>query len=207
MKYTDIIFDVDGTLSNTLKALVESWKSILLDITGKTFPDKVLSECMGMSGDDIFRKFGIYDRLDHYSRIWSGIFKELLTDVRPYDGITETLQSLEEKGYRLGIITSRHRSDYEEYRDLDSIKRYFTTVITVEDSARPKPNADPVHAYAEKTGASLDRIIYIGDAVFDYECAMNAGVDFGLALWGAQSPEKIGAAIRLSHPSEILDIV
>ena len=81
---------------------------------------------------------------------------------------------------------------------------YFSTVIFVEDSELPKPSPEPMLEYLKRTGANKRDVLYIGDSIYDFQCASNAGVEFGLALWGCNSVKHIQANYFFKTPKDIL---
>lgn len=68
-------------------------------------------------------------------------------------------------------------------------------------------DADPILKYMELEGITAKDAIYIGDSVYDYQCARSAGVDFGLAAWGKSFAQDIDAHFTLKHPKEVLEVV
>lgn len=65
---------------------------------------------------------------------------------------------------------------------------------------------DPLLTYMERTHTQPEEILYIGDAIYDYQCAQNAGVDFGLVMWGSPPKERMNARYFLKTPYDILNI-
>ena len=62
-------------------------------------------------------------------------------------------------------------------------------------------------AYLNKEGVKSCEVLYIGDTLYDRDCAVNAGVDFGLAMWGCHSVEQIDATYYFETPSEVLQVI
>lgn len=102
--------------------------------------------------------------------------------------------------------TSKNRQEYCADFIPFGLASYFTTVITVDDSILPKPSAEPLLSYLLKTGANSQDIIYIGDTSYDCECANNAKIDFGLAMWGQSSLKQGNILYSFRTPEDILFI-
>ena len=83
------------------------------------------------------------------------------------------------------------------------LAKYFTTVVCADDTVEHKPNAAPLLAYLAKANASPQNTIYIGDSIYDIQCATNAGIDFGLALWGNNISNPIQANYYFKTPNDI----
>lgn len=204
MKYKHFIFDVDGTLVDNEPAVLQTWKDALLEIQGKTYETKDIAFVLGVPGETAFEKFGV-ENPEAAFELWRRLFLKYSPTVKLFVGISETLASLKEKGKQLGVVTSRTRSEFADDATLDRIADYFGTTICVTDSPRPKPFADPILTYLEKTAAAPQDVLYIGDTVYDCLCAKNAGVDFALAAWGNNSKENITAKYFFNSPVEIAE--
>lgn len=83
----------------------------------------------------------------------------------------------------------------------------MTYAICADDTERHKPHPEPLLKFLEVSGAKAESSIYIGDAIYDYECAREAGVDFGLALWGCRQPDTIPAKYQFEHPRDVLALL
>ena len=103
------------------------------------------------------------------------------------------LQELQNQMFRLGIITSKNRTEYANDFLPFQLSEYFDTIICVEDAALPKPSPEPMFEYMKRTGADISNVLFIGDSIYDFQCASSSGVDFGLALWGYKCTKQINA--------------
>lgn len=138
------------------------------------------------------------------NKIWNCNFKKLAYTISVFSGIESLLQELQNQGYKLGIITSKNKTEYaNDFRPFQ-LSEYFDTVICVEDAALPKPFPEPMIEYLKRTGANTRDVLYIGDSIYDFQCASNSGVEFGLALWGCKSIKHIYANYFLKTPQDIL---
>ena len=109
--------------------------------------------------------------------------KLLQHTIQPFQGIKECLQSLLSRGYLFGIVTSKTYQEY--YSDFEplGLADFFSTIVCAYDTDEHKPNAAPLVAYLAKANVSPENALYIGDSIYDIQCADNAGVDSGLVLW------------------------
>ena len=100
----------------------------------------------------------------------------------------------------------------EAYRDMirvfegvEELLRDFDCVVCADDTVRHKPDSEPLLYYLEQTGCQGDELLYIGDSVYDRQCAAGAGTAFGLAGWGAQPG--VSAPLIFSTPQQAAQIL
>ena len=141
--------------------------------------------------------FQIYPRWEQYEQ-------EYQYTAYLYEGIVPLLDSLKKKGCVLGIITSKTMPQYTSSFLPFQISEYFQTVITADDTVRHKPDPEPMLAYMERTGVCPRQILYIGDSIYDMQCAAQAGVDSCLALWGCHCPDGILSTHRFEEPAGMM---
>jgi HAD superfamily hydrolase (TIGR01549 family) len=203
MKYSHIIFDVDGTLIDTEKALLRSLQDTLFELKGQK-PDLAdLKFSFGIPGEDTFKQMDI-SNIKEASQIWYNHFiKDHHSSVGLFPGIETLIKDLHSKGYQLGIVTSRNRFEFRNDFPRFGVSEYFGTVVCADDSEHSKPHPGPMLKYLETAGIESSEALYIGDTAYDMQCAAGAGVDFGLALWGHNSARHIRAAWYFQTPYEV----
>lgn len=205
MKYTHVVFDVDGTLLDSEDAVLLSFQKALFTVQGKMYPIKELHFALGIPGYDALEQMKV-DRIDEIFHLWGDLEQKFAYTLKLFDGITPTLSQLKKEKVKLGIITSRTREEFQSAFSPLGLNSYFEHIICAEDSAEHKPNAGPMLKYLELTQADKKEVLYIGDSVYDCDCAKGAGVDFALALWGCRVPEKISPVYALKQPQDILSL-
>ena len=207
-KYKHLVFDIDGTLMDTVQLHMESLRALLKELTGKDVPEEELTFTFGIPGLDSLTQLGISDvetALEKWVSYYQVVAERL--SLKLFPGIRGVLGQLHRSDVKLGIITSKLRVEYDtQFLDL-GIADWFETVITSSDTPKGKPYPDPMYAYLEKTGADKEEVLYFGDTVYDMDCARSAGVDQALVLWGCLAPDGIEATYRLKKPEDILEFV
>ncbi len=206
--YSHLVFDIDGTLIDTVKIHMISLERVLREYWGEDakFPDLRFS--FGIPGGAAMEALKLPDPAEAHKR-WE---KEYLSCAKEspgqlFPGMEETLEKLSGREVHLGLITSKTRSEYEaDFRDRE-LGGYFDCVVTSSDTRKGKPFPDPMLEYLKRTGAKPGEVLYLGDSVHDMTCARDAGVDHGLVLWGSLMPDGIEATYRLEKPEEILGFV
>lgn len=202
MKYDVVVFDVDGTLIDTEEPILLSLQHMLLRVTGRLYPLEELYFALGIPGAEALRRLDIPDK-EKAMEMWLSYIARYEYMQKPFQGIPEVAAWLKAQGVGLGIVTSRLREDFRKSVGGYDFIRYFDTVICADDTTKHKPEAEPMLALIEKMDVEPSRVLFVGDSVYDMECARAAGADGALALWGAHFPEKIKAAFYIESPDDI----
>lgn len=206
MRYRHIVFDIDNTLIHTEYAVLLSLQKVIDDISSTHVPLSDLLFALGIPGEDALSKFDLPDKQAALI-LWEKYIREYDHTVHIFDGIPELLEKLKICGYQLGIITSKTRHEYQIEFESYPICQYFHHVVCADDTQRHKPDAQPMHHYLELSHASNAEILYIGDSIYDMQCAAAAGVDCGLAVWGCRSLQHIKATYYLNQPCEVFQLL
>lgn len=83
--------------------------------------------------------------------------------------------------------------------------KYFEHIILVEDTTEHKPAPAPMLEYLRRTGANPGNVVYVGDTVYDEQCATSAGVSFARAAWGSHQ-DIPNATYNLKTPNDLLTL-
>ena len=201
--YSNIVFDVDGTLIDTEDASLLSLRDLVLEVLKIDMPLEDLLFSQGIPSREALDILGI-ELSEKTGILWQGYYSKYITNDLLFEGIAETLEQLRIIECPLGIITSRSNSEYQKDFAPLGLSHYFQYVICANDTKKHKPDPEPMLKYLELSGADPSKVLYIGDTQYDMECATGAGVDFALALWGAKNPDSIKAKYHLKHPGEVL---
>ncbi|WP_256760500.1 HAD family hydrolase [Cohnella sp. WQ 127256] len=204
--YTCIIFDVDGTIINTEKAVIGSLQKTLKEVTGREYGHDELTFVLGVPGSTALPMLGIHN-VDEINDKWNGYMKEYYGDIHIYEGIDSVLKTLNEAKMMTGIVTSKTNQELEEDFVPFGLMDLLPFRVTADDTLKHKPNPEPILKFLELSGANKSEAIYIGDTVYDRDCAAAAGVDFALAAWGAHSPDEIEARYKFNEPVDILKLL
>jgi pyrophosphatase PpaX len=189
-----ILFDLDGTLINSIDHIVACWQH-----TART--------CLGreMTREEILPTLG-RALLECFEEIAPGRSLELREEYRAYqkqthdttvtlvEGTRETLRELKAAGLRLGVVTSKGLPVAMEGLDLFDLAPFFDALVTYEDTQRHKPNPDPLLVASERLGIEPAQMLYVGDAVVDIQAGRAAGMQTAGVTWGAASREELAAA-------------
>ena len=213
MTYTTYIFDLDGTLLDTLADLAASVNYALRThgMPEHTINDvrrfvgngvrKLMERAVpdGASNPDFEAAFATFRQ--HY-------MAHSLDTTRPYDGIPETLDALKAKGCHLAVVSNKMMAATQ-----DLCRHFFPDTIEVAigeneaEGIRKKPAPDTVIAALRQLGVGQERAVYVGDSDVDLETARNSGLPCISVLWGFRDRDFLlqhGAETFISAPSELL---
>ena len=214
MKYKLAIFDLDGTLLDTLDDLVDS---LLHTLAAAKLPSRTRDEVRRFVGNGIHKLIeravpaGSSDELiDNIEREFRAYYKLHCADkTRPYDGIIELLKRLRTAGVLCAVVSNKGDFAVQEL-----VQQYFPGLLdcAVGERAgvRTKPAPDSVNEVLRTLGANRADAVYIGDSDVDIDTAKNAGMDSISVLWGFRDREFLvghGAVRFVGTPGEIGDIV
>lgn len=203
MDVKHIIFDIDGTLIDTRYAALKSLQDTLYEMKGKRHDIEDLAFAFGIPGAVTLQQLGVED-VELGNKLWNKHMHQYKQQMKCFDGIRDLLDSLCAEGYELGIITSKTTQEYIDDFLPFGLEGYFDLALCVEDCPRPKPYAEPILEYIKRKHCQPEECIYIGDAIYDSQCAANAGIKFGLALWGKTDKQHIDADFVFEKPEDLL---
>ena len=205
MKKKHIIFDVDGTLVDSRDAILSSLQAMLQKKTGRKTEKEQLTFALGITGEDGLRQLGIPEgEMDDAMKLWLSLMPKYGDRIRIFSGIRELLAQLKERGFHLGIATSRTKAELSA-DGACGLAECFDMIICADDTERHKPSGDPVKEYLRRMNADPEDAVYIGDTKNDMLCAKDAGVEGALALWGCVSAAHIRADYYLNQPAAVLE--
>ena len=206
---TGILFDLDGTLLDTLQDLHLSTNRTLLHFG---CPERTIDEIRSFVGNGARNQIRLSlpgrdtdPDLDEAVAYYQADYKCHCTDhIKPYDGILEVLATLG-KAYPLAVVTNKPDAAAKLL-----CKQVFGDIFALgatEECPR-KPSAEMV--YKAMAAIGVDRCIYIGDSEVDVLTAKNAGVPCISVLWGFRDKaclEDAGATVFCQHPAQLPDVI
>lgn len=203
--YTAVIFDVDGTLIDSEETILNSLQKTLRLHYRREMSREELAFVLGIPGADALRQLGI-EEVDRALHCWTEYMKEFRHATRVFDGIQELFEGLRGLPVLQGVVTSRTVQQFLDDFVPFGLLRDLPIDICADDTKRHKPHPEPLFKFLELSLSAPENSIYIGDTIYDYECARAAGVDFGLALWGCKDPDAVPAQYKFKQPADILSL-
>ncbi|WP_297861954.1 HAD family hydrolase [uncultured Acidaminococcus sp.] len=214
MKYQAVIFDLDGTLLDTLTDL---WNAVNAVCKKYGYPPRTRLQVRRALGNGLERLLWLSlpgdveeNRFQAAFQFFRGYYlKHCNEKTRPYEGILELLRQLQLQGIRLAIVSNKAHPAVLELRD-----RYFpeTMKVAIGESVevRRKPAPDTVFKALEELGIPKEQAVYVGDSEVDKKTADNAGMDCFLVTWGFRDRDELAAlepAALIDRPEQILEKV
>lgn len=207
-----ILFDLDGTLLDTLDDLANSVnyalrthhlpershteirsflgngiRNLMLDAVGRGMSDEAF--------EPVFQTFRTY------------YVEHCLDKSKPFAGIIDLLKALQQRGITMAVVSNKLHPAVVELNER-FFKDYITSAVGESATVRRKPNPDAVLAALSELGCSKDEAVYVGDSEVDLHTAQNAGMQCMLAFWGFRDEDFLrslpGASLFAQCPADIL---
>lgn len=213
-KYDTVIFDLDGTLLNTLEDLADGVNFVL---KSNGCPQRTLEEVRHFVGNGIRKLMERAVPENVTGERFEKIFEEFRTyytehcqiKTRAYDGIIKLLAILKQKGYAMAIVSNKNHGAVTELNQI-YFKDYIETAIGQKDGIRKKPAPDTVLQALKELGKEKETAVYVGDSEVDFMTAENTGMDCVLVTWGFRTVEELSAfepKAMIDKPEALLEFL
>lgn len=210
-----IVFDLDGTLLDTLNDLANS-VNYALRTCG--LPERTVPEIRAFLGNGIryLMTCAVGDAVKdeaEFEKVFQTFrthyVEHSLDTTVSYPGIMPLLGKLRERGVKMAIVSNKLDPAVQDLNE-HFFQGYIISAVGESATVRRKPNPDAVLKALHDLGSSLDEAIYIGDSEVDVETAVNAKLPCGLVLWGFRDEEYLRSLQGVTHyftkPEDILDL-
>lgn len=212
-KIENFIFDIDGTLIDTIDMYMPAMIDTLAQHGHPVAPDKVEQtkhDLFGITGRDALRLAGISEEeIPEMLKDWFDLAYQRADRAKVIEGIPEMLNTLANReDAKIAIATSKLADEYQEYFiNKYDFAKLFKVAITSADTKKHKPAPDPILAAMNKMGADPATTVYVGDTINDMKAAHAAGAKFAGALYSSANPDSIkDADFPLMKPADLLEI-
>lgn len=215
MKNIDtVIFDLDGTLLNTLEDIADSAN---YSLTQSGYPGRSLEEIRSFVGNGLGHLMELclpgginnphYDKcIADFRRHYYG---NMQNKTKPYDGILELLKQLSKENFKMAVVSNKFDQAAKKLTQ-DYLGNYINVAIGDSENVARKPAPDTVFKALEELGSTADKAIYLGDSEVDIETAKNSGLTSVGAAWGFKGREFLeanGADYIIDRPEELLKLI
>lgn len=211
------IFDLDGTLTNTIRAIAHFGNLALAAYGMEPIPTEDYKIYVGDGRDKLIhrmlgaRNADTPDMFEKVRRVYDENYeKDYLYDTDAYDGIRELLAALKEKGIKIAVCSNK--PDNVAHFVLDNIfgENYFDAASGVIDGMPTKPDPYTVKKIMAELSVKPSECIFLGDTNIDIRTAKNAGITSVGVLWGFRPREELvqaGADYTAENPHVILQLI
>ena len=209
-QYQAVLFDMDGTVLDTLDDLADSVNRSLRQFSLPEVSRFHVSQCLGNGAAYLIRQClpentpdALFEQVLAFYKPWYDAHCRVKT--QPYAGILPLMEELRAAGVRQAIISNKPDSAVQELAEA-FFPGLMDVVIGESPAVRRKPSPDTVLAAAEKMGIPVSGCVYIGDTEVDVETSRNAGMDCITVTWGFRTEEQLrsaGATAIVHTPAEL----
>ena len=212
--YDTVIFDLDGTLLNTLEDLADAVNFVM---RANQYPERTVEEVRCFVGNGIRRLMeqAVPKHVigEEFERVFEE-FKNYYTEhcqikTCAYEGIMSLLSCLYEKRYAMAIVSNKNHAAVCELNDI-YFKEYINVAIGQKDGIRKKPAPDTVIQALKELGKDKEKAIYVGDSEVDFATAKNSEMDCVLVTWGFRKVEELAEfspTAFIDKPEKLLGVL
>lgn len=212
MSYKAVIFDLDGTLIDSLQDLADSGNALLQTYGYQTYPVERYRYFVGNGSRKLIERImppgTTPEQIDLALTRYKAIYAErYLNKTRPYAGMTEVLAVLKSRGIKLGVCTNKHVDAASTIVNTLFNEGTFDQLLGDKPGLKRKPDPSGVLQIAASLGVKPEEVAYLGDTMVDMLTAKNAGFYPVGVLWGFRDKAELvenGAQVLLDKPEDLL---
>lgn len=213
MSYKAIIFDLDGTLVDSLADLADAANFALSCFGQPTHSTETLKTMIGDGTRTFISRALPQNRQDLVEQVLVKMREKYidicLNNTHPYKGIKETLDELKKHGIKMAVITNKDQKMSEKIIS-HFFGNYFQIVMGTVDAVPLKPDTKAVLYVLDRFGVKTDSALFVGDSNIDIKTAKAAGITSIGVKWGFRSEQELveaGANFIINSPNELLNIL
>ncbi|MFL5965696.1 MAG: HAD family hydrolase [Gaiellaceae bacterium] len=211
MRFPVVLFDLDGTVIDSGAIILASMRHAAEKVLGSAPPDAELMAAVGGPGLEAQMRALAPDHVDELVRVYRAHNEPLHDELSCCTGVDEVLVRLKEEGRTLGIVTAKRRATAELAFARVPLGHLFETVVGGDETARHKPDPDPLLLAAERLGVDPADCAYVGDSPFDIRAAHAAGMHAVAVTWGGiharELLEREAPDAIVDNATELLDVL
>lgn len=214
MPYKAVIFDLDGTLVDTLADLTDAMNFALKKLAQ---PARTSDDCRMMIGSGVryFAKRALPEDKQHLAddilvEMRAFYTQNCLNRTRPYDGIPQMVSQLASGGIALAVCTNKNQGDAKRIIDHFFGESVFDQVVGARPGCPIKPHPQVTEAIIDSFGLNPRQIVFVGDSDIDIATAENGQIPFIGVSWGFRSADELrtaGAKIIIDFPEELVKLI
>lgn len=212
MNFKGVIFDLDGTLVNSLEDIADAMNSVLLEHNFPTHSYDAYQYFIGSGFRNLVSKAlpstdNTESQIDNYYNLMTEVYSENCTrKTKSYDGIFELLDHLISLNIKLGVFSNKS-DDLTKAVTAALFPKYFDQIVGLTTEILKKPNPFKAFEICNNWGLKTEEIIFVGDSGIDMQTATNAKMLAVGVLWGYRPQEELiaeGAKQVLAHPLDLI---
>ncbi len=195
-RFDTVLFDLDGTLCDTLPLIYEAFAEAFVPALGHTFPDAEIRAMFGPPDHQIIRNQVPAELAEEAIARYNAHYRTRHKDlVGAFQGIEELVSRLDETGHWLGVITGKSRVTALVSLEMTGLIDHFRVIYAGDDVERQKPDPEAVFKSLADAGVEPDsRAVMVGDSAADVAAGRAAGIATIGVTWGSPDHAELDAA-------------
>jgi pyrophosphatase PpaX len=189
-----VLFDLDGTVIDTIGLIVDSYQSAFTTVLGRPWDEAEIRTWIGQSLIEALHRADPERATELYAAYTAFNQAHAAKLTRNYPGVPELLRDLTLAGVRIGVVTSKRTASAASGLELTGLTDVLPLIVAHDDVDEHKPSPKPLLKAMATLGATPSETAYVGDAVVDVQAAHHAHVAAIAVTWGAGVREEIVAA-------------
>lgn len=215
MKFKGIIFDLDGTLVNSLEDIADAMNTVLTNLNYPThnydsYQYFIGSGLRNLVGKALPTSNNDENHIAHCYQLMIDEYSQHCTrKTKPYDGIRELINHLVSQNIKLSVFSNKS-DELTKKVVAELFPDCFEPVVGLTVEALKKPNPVEAIEISKKLGLQPEEILFVGDSGIDMQTACNAKMNAVGVTWGYRPEEELlanGAQAILNHPSDLIRIL
>ena len=188
-----IVFDLDGTLTDSKKNIYESIVAAFKDLNiSETIKEEEFGKYIGWHFQEIFDDLGIKNLdLTEFIEAYKSHYYKLLHLTKFYPTVPDTIKLLSEKGIKVCLLTTKAQDQADYIIDHFDLRKYFTYVMGRRPGVENKPSAEPLQILLNDINVNPQNAVMVGDTEMDINCGKNAGVKTVACEYGYRTIEQL----------------
>lgn len=215
MKFKGIIFDLDGTLVNSLEDISDAMNKVLQGLNFPTHNYETYQYFIGSGLRNLISKAlpatnNSDEQIEICFECMINEYREICTlKTKPYDGIVELLKNLTSQNIKMAVFSNK-ADELTKKIASEIFPNHFDTAVGLSTEALKKPNPIKAVEISKKWNLKPEEILFVGDSDIDMQTAVNANMFPVGVMWGYRTEEELkasGAKLVLNNPLELIQIL
>lgn len=195
LSVSTVLFDLDGTLFNTIPLILATNRHTFETVLGWVPPDDAILATIGEPLMTAFNRYSSEKSQEMFREYIEWSAPRTTSHVGVFLDVVPMVERLRREGFKTGIVTSRRGESVMAHLDAFEMTQLFDVIVSVDDTKEHKPLPAPLLCAMERLELHTPgHILYVGDTIHDLQCARNAGMHFAAVSWTAMDKDELRRA-------------
>jgi pyrophosphatase PpaX len=208
---TTALFDLDGTLIDSIRLILDSYHHTL---SSHNLPARTDEEWLRGVGTPLHVQFSAWQESPEILEAMIATYRAFNLEhhdrmVTIYPGVLDAMREIKAAGIQTGLVTSKNRNGASRGLKLVGLEALMDVLVCADEVANPKPHPEPVEKAIALLGADPTTTVYVGDSIHDMHSGRAAGVRTAAALWGPFKRSHLESAepdYWLERPADLIGL-